>query len=148
MVAVISHSDWINFCKALGLSGEFRDQFIDPRIRVQHQNDIYALVEPIFLKAPSREWVDILEDHDILCGMIYEYDTLFDDPQVKSLEIIDQASDPATVKSPIRFIRGATWSTSSGAPELGAHTGTVFNSCQEAKPTNHGINKLIHEENP
>lgn len=136
MVAVISHSDWTNFCKALGLNDEIRDEFADPRIRVQRRAEINARIEPLFLTAPSQKWLDLLERHDILCGVIHDYDSLLHDPHVKSLDIIDHESEPATVKSPVCFIRDTEWRTSSNAPELGEETAAVIGlPAQTATPT-------------
>jgi crotonobetainyl-CoA:carnitine CoA-transferase CaiB-like acyl-CoA transferase len=122
MVATISSADWTNFCKALGLSEEFRDQFADPRVRVQRRKEINAVIEPMFLSAPSQKWLDLLEQHDVLCGMIHDYRTLLDDPHVQSLNIIDRNSIPPTVKSPVRFIRDTEWPNLASAPELGVST--------------------------
>lgn len=128
MVATISNADWINFCKAMGLPNEFRDEFSDPRVRVKRRNEINARIEPIFLSAPSKHWLDLLERHDVLCGMIHQYDTLLQDAHVQSLDVIDQTANPATLKSPVRFIRDTAWQTSRDAPELGEETASLFDS--------------------
>lgn len=120
MVATISGVDWTNFCKAMGLSDEFRDQFADPRVRVQQRKEINAVIEPMFLGAPSQKWLDLLEAHDVLCGMIHNYETLLNDAHVQSLDWIDRTCDPATVKSPMRFIRDTEWPILGNAPDLGA----------------------------
>ena len=128
MVATISNADWTNFCKALGLPDEFRDEFSDPRVRVKRRNEINARIEPIFQSAPSQHWLDLLERHDVLCGMIHQYDTLLKDPHVQSLDIIDQASNPATLKSPVRFIRDTKWRSLDSAPELGEGNESILDS--------------------
>ncbi|MBI4790202.1 MAG: CoA transferase [Chloroflexi bacterium] len=122
MVATITGADWTNFCNAMGLPDDFRDEFADPRARVQRRTEINAVIEPMFLAAPSQNWLELLESHDVLCGMIHEYDTLLDDPHCKSLDVIDQKSVPATLKSPVRFIRDTEWPALGNAPELGAPT--------------------------
>lgn len=122
MVATISSADWTNFCSAMGLSDKFRDEFADPRVRVQRRSEINAVIEPMFLSAPSQKWLDLLEQHDVLCGMIHDYRTLLDDPHVRFLDIVDRTSAPPTVKSPIRFIRDSEWPNLGSAPELGAPT--------------------------
>lgn len=128
MVATISNADWNNFCKAMGLPDEFREEFSDPRVRVKRRNEINARIEPIFLSASSQHWLDLLECHDVLCGMIHQYDTLLKDAHVQSLDFVDQTSNPPTVKSPVRFIRETEWHCSSDAPELGQATESMLNS--------------------
>jgi crotonobetainyl-CoA:carnitine CoA-transferase CaiB-like acyl-CoA transferase len=122
MVAVITPADWTNFCQALGLADKFRDEFADPRIRVQRRIELDALIEPIFLTAPSQKWLELLEQHDLLCGVIHNYDTLLKDPHVRSLDVIDREAVPATIKSPVRFIKETPWLRSNNAPELGEET--------------------------
>ncbi len=119
MVATISSADWTNFCKAMGLADAWRDQFADPRVRVARRAEINAVVEPMFLSAPSQHWIDLLEQHDVLCGIIHNYETLLDDPHVQSLDPIDRTSVPPTVKPPVRFIRDTEWPAPGAAPELG-----------------------------
>jgi crotonobetainyl-CoA:carnitine CoA-transferase CaiB-like acyl-CoA transferase len=128
MVATISNADWTNFCKAMGLPDEFRDEFSDPRVRVKRRNEINARIEPLFLSAPSKHWLDLLERHDVLCGRIHQYDTLLQDPHVQSLDVIDQTSSPATIKSPVRFIRDTAWRRLCDAPELGADNESKIDS--------------------
>lgn len=120
MVATISSTDWTNFCQAMGLSDEFRNEFSDPRVRVQRRGEINAVIEPVFLAAPSQHWLDLLESHDVLCGMIHDYRTLLDDPHVQSLDLIDYSCVPATVQPPVRFIRDTEWPRLGSAPELNA----------------------------
>jgi crotonobetainyl-CoA:carnitine CoA-transferase CaiB-like acyl-CoA transferase len=133
MVAAISSPDWSNFCKAMGLSDAIRDEFVDPRVRVHRRAELDVLLEPIFLSSSSQHWLDLLERHDILCGRIHEYDTLLVDPHIRSLDIIDSTSTPATVKSPVRFVRDTNWPAQRNAPELGEETALVLeNAAQTA----------------
>jgi glutaryl-CoA transferase len=127
MVATISDADWKYFCEAIGL-GRIQDEFADPRVRVQRRDELDALLEPIFLTASSQHWLDLFERHDVLCGRIHTYDTLFEDPHIRSLDIIDPGSVPPTVKSPTRFIREAEWKNPGSAPELGEKTEAILGS--------------------
>lgn len=140
MVAVLSSSDWTNFCEALCLSAEIRDQFADPRNRVLHQAELYAIIEPLFLEATSQQWLDTLDTHDILCGPIYNYETLFDDPQFRALEIIDQESIPNTLKSPVRFVRNSSWPHRGNAPDLGVDTGATVATFTQTTTLSRGNN--------
>lgn len=128
MVAAISAVDWTNFCAAMGLSGEVQKEFADPRVRVRRRRDLDALLEPLFLTASSQHWLDLLESHDVLCGRIHDYHSLLDDPQVRSMDIIDPGSIPATLKSPVRFIRDIEWTVPRSAPELGQETDAILAS--------------------
>jgi crotonobetainyl-CoA:carnitine CoA-transferase CaiB-like acyl-CoA transferase len=131
MVAAISNADWTNFCQAIELSTEIREEFADPRTRVRRRTDLNALLEPIFLTASSQHWLDLLERHDILCGRIHNYDSLLEDPHVKLMNIVDQKSVPATVKSPVRFVRDTVWRAPGNAPELGEETERILDSIRK-----------------
>jgi crotonobetainyl-CoA:carnitine CoA-transferase CaiB-like acyl-CoA transferase len=121
----------------MGLSIAIRDEFADPRIRVQRRTELDALLEPIFLTASSQHWLDLLERHDILCGRIHTYNTLFEDSHIQSLDILDPGSVPATVKSPVRFVRDTDWHVPGNAPELGDETGMVLDSFAQTATSSH-----------
>ncbi len=126
MVAVISSGDWTNFCNAMELDDATRAEFTDPRVRVWRRAEINALVEPTFLKRTSREWMELLERHDVLCGVIHEYDTLLQDPHVESLDVVDRDHSTIAVRSPVRLVKGTSWPATAAAPELGADTSAVL----------------------
>ena len=63
------------------------DEFKDAKSRLKNRDYLNKLIEDVTILKTSEEWVDLLEKVGCPCGPIYSIDQVFNDPQVKHLEM-------------------------------------------------------------
>jgi crotonobetainyl-CoA:carnitine CoA-transferase CaiB-like acyl-CoA transferase len=119
------------FCEAVGL-GDLPD---DPRFdsaakRSANRAELNALVADRLRTRPTAEWVAVLTDVGVPCGPVYGMDEVFEDEQVRHLEMLAPVEHPAL--GPIDLLRNAV--TISGAaparrqpaPDAGQHNDEIL----------------------
>ena len=132
VVIVLTNPDqWDRFCRVLG-DEELR---LDPRFstapaRLLHRDELAARIERSIATAPTAEWVARFEAASIACGPIYEFDEVFEDPQVRHLGLLTEMEQPG--HGLVRML-GLPFSASAmepsirrPAPLLGEHTAEVL----------------------
>jgi crotonobetainyl-CoA:carnitine CoA-transferase CaiB-like acyl-CoA transferase len=131
MLAIGNDRQFAAFCRAV----ERPDLACDPRFRanagrVEHRQDLLAILTPLLLRKPSAEWVSLAARHGFPCGPINTVEQVFADPQVEARELTaaldtERYGAIRTVSSPLRFDdRSAT--SSLPPPELGGATEAVL----------------------
>jgi len=120
-------------CRAMGM-----DQFIaDPRFatgaaRSKNRDELTLEMERRLAGADSATWIDRLNQAGVPCGRIYSIDQVFDDPQVRHLDMV--ASLPSPYFDPLRVVaQGVRLSRTPSQvrvrpPELGEHTDEILGS--------------------
>jgi crotonobetainyl-CoA:carnitine CoA-transferase CaiB-like acyl-CoA transferase len=119
------------FCEAAGC----KELAVDPRFatngqRVENRAELTRLLQEVFLKRSTKEWVDVLEAAGVPNGPINNVAQVFEEPQVKARNIRQELDHPVagklpTVASPMRF--SATPLVHRRAPPLlGEHTDEVL----------------------
>ena len=63
------------------------DEFKDAKSRLKNRDYLNELIEEVTILKTSEEWVDLLEKVGCPCGPIYKINQVFEDPQVKHLQI-------------------------------------------------------------
>ncbi|MGI9334507.1 MAG: CoA transferase, partial [Gammaproteobacteria bacterium] len=86
-------------------------------------------MERVLSTAPTRHWIQVLEEAGVPCGPVYNYEQLFNDSQVRHRELVVYAADQELgevphIRTPIRMPSGV--SVRSTAPALGQHNEEVF----------------------
>ncbi len=99
----------------------------DPRFttnggRVEHRDELIALLEPRFLNLSVRECVDRMSARSIPCGPLHSVDQVIAHPQAEALGIFRSTPDgrARTVALPISF-DGERPALAGNAPGLGEH---------------------------
>lgn len=130
-VVIMNPDQWERFCEALG----DRAMATDPRFamndaRVANREEFRARVEATLAAEDTAAWVARFEKASIACGPIYEFDEVFDDAQVRHLELVAQVDQPDL--GPVRML-AFPYRLSAGpvrirrpAPRLGEHTTEVL----------------------
>jgi crotonobetainyl-CoA:carnitine CoA-transferase CaiB-like acyl-CoA transferase len=118
---------WERFCNAI----ERPDLIDDPKFatnkdRIAHRSEINGIVEDMTRSNTSDYWVERLNDAGIPCGPIHTIDRMFDDPQVRHLDIPTQVPSDhyevmRLVGQPVTLSRTPS-ALRSAAPAHGAHT--------------------------
>ena len=106
------------------------DEFKDAKSRLKNRDYLNKLIEEITILKTSEEWVEILEKVGCPCGPIYSIDQVFDDPQVKHLEMaksIDTSPFGKTelVSQPFKLSRTPS-EFKQRPPEKGEHTEEIL----------------------
>src|SRR5262249_45665981 len=131
IVVVMNAGQWDRFCGALGDEAMRTDtKFATNGERLKHRDELIERIERRLATAPVAEWVDRLEKAPVPCGPIYEFDQVFEDPQVEHLGLVTEMAQPDF--GPVRMLSfpftasGAPTSVRRPAPRLGEHTVEVL----------------------
>jgi len=130
-IMLLNPGQWSRFCVAL----EDPDMEADPRFatnqsRLDNHPAFKARVEAIFATRTTAAWIERLEAASIAAGPVYEFDEVFEDPQVRHLGLVAEVDQPGT--GPLRILALPSSASPSGprierpAPLLGQHTGEVL----------------------
>ena len=68
--------------------------YIDNTARVQNRSELTTKIESIMAQKSSEFWLSVLEEQDIPCGPINNYEEIMNDPQVKARQMIVYADHP------------------------------------------------------
>jgi crotonobetainyl-CoA:carnitine CoA-transferase CaiB-like acyl-CoA transferase len=130
-IGVGGQGQWKSFCAAIG-HADLADHpdYRTGELRFRNRPKLNAEIAAIFAGKTSQTWLDLLEAAGVPAGPIYKMDAVFEDPQVKHLEMavpmhhpargdirvvgqpIDMSRTPATVRHPL--------------PEPGANTNEIL----------------------
>ena len=119
------------FCEAAGMPGLARDpRFATNGKRVENRAEITQLIQEIFLKRSTAEWLERLEAAGVPNGPINDIAQVFAEPQVKARGVRIELDHPAAgkvplVSSPMRF-SGTPLEYRRAPPVLGEHTQEIL----------------------
>ncbi|PYO27048.1 MAG: formyl-CoA transferase [Candidatus Rokuibacteriota bacterium] len=130
-VVLMNPEQWGRFCAALDDAAMETDpRFATNEARLANHAAFKARVERILAAAPADEWVTRLEAAGIAAGPVYEFHEVFEDPQVRYLELVTAMDQPG--KGSVRFLgfpgraSGTPPRIDRPAPLLGQHTAEVL----------------------
>jgi len=122
---------WSKFCRALGLAHLETDPlFASPKARVANSARLNDVIEALTVTQPMAVWIEKLNAVGIPSGPIYRMNQVFDDPQVRHLDVAQTVTSGTLgeirqVRQPLDFSR--TPSTLWGAaPEHGENSTEVL----------------------
>lgn len=91
----VGESSWPSFCSALGLKHLVDDpRFSSNAQRMENRGQLIPILEKIFLQRPLKECLELLEKVDVICGPIYNYGELFEEPQVFINQMVVEMHHP------------------------------------------------------
>ena len=100
---------WTGFLAATGQDHLATDpRFAERLARINHQDDLIAIMTPVFKKRPRAEWCTALEAEEVPYAPAYDSDEALEDPQAVHLGIKVSAHHPqmgtfTTVRPPYSF---------------------------------------------
>jgi crotonobetainyl-CoA:carnitine CoA-transferase CaiB-like acyl-CoA transferase len=130
-VAVWAEKLWVPFCKAIDRADLADDRrFAERPIRLQHRDELRAIVAPIFRQRTVAEWMARLEAADVLCTPVNGFADLPNDAQVRAGGMLIEEEHPragrfTTLGPAVRFAR-TPGTLRTAAPALGQDTDAVL----------------------
>jgi crotonobetainyl-CoA:carnitine CoA-transferase CaiB-like acyl-CoA transferase len=105
-------------------------RFATNELRLEHYTEFRALMEKALGTATTAEWVERMEKGQIAAGPIYEFDEVFEDPQVKHLGLVAEVDQPGLGRTQMLGFPSRASATPATirrpAPRLGEHTDEVL----------------------
>jgi len=97
---------------------------------VENRAELTRLLQEIFARRPTHEWLEVLEAAGVPSGPINNLAQVFDEPQVRARGVRVELDHPLagklpTVASPMRF-SGTPVEHKLAPPLLGAHTDEIL----------------------
>ncbi len=133
-INIAAMMNWSGFLDAIGGEEIARDaRFVDHASRVQNREALEGAVNALLEQRTTREWIEILTATDLPCGPVNRMDEVFDDPQVRHLEMtrkVEHARDGEVelLRHPLSFSETPV-GIGSAAPIAGTHTREVLAEC-------------------
>ncbi len=121
---------WEGLAAAIGKPDLFADpRFADRPARIRHQDDLIALMTPIFKTKPRAAWCATLESEGVPFAPVYDSREALQDRQARHLGIEVETRHPQmgpfrTVRFPASF-DGARLSEVTAPPTLGEHDAEI-----------------------
>jgi len=109
MVAAYTPQRWPALCKVLGVPQLATDpRFATNGERVVQRQLLHSILETIFVTRSTAQWMGVLQEVDIICGPLLDYDGLTSEEHFKEYALTTRAEHPAvgaltTVRGPVRF---------------------------------------------
>lgn len=96
MVAAYTPKRWLALCRVLGVPGLAGDPRFDTNEkRVNARPALREVLEPLFATRPTAEWIDALDDADVLCGPLLTYPELIAEEHVAKGDALVTVEHPA-----------------------------------------------------
>ncbi len=101
-VGAPNQKQWIELCKFLGVPELANDpRFENNPKRVQNRKALTELLNEIFKTKTSKEWLEFLEEKDVLCGPIWNVKELIESELVKDHGFVQEVDHPIEGRYPV-----------------------------------------------
>ena len=108
-IAVGNDRQFVRLCGMLGKPGIALDgRFVTNSVRVQNRDELIPLLKSIFITRNVNEWLAALEEAEIPCGPIQNFEQVFSMPNVKERGMLVKMDHPtigelSLVGSPLKM---------------------------------------------
>jgi formyl-CoA transferase len=122
---------WKRFCTVMGHDEwAANPDYENAAARSKNRDALNAEIEAVTMTDTTANWIAKMNESGVPCGPIYRIDEVFEDDQVKALEIARPLDSPSVgthpfVRQPINMTRTPSHFVSA-APEAGAHTDAIL----------------------
>jgi glutaryl-CoA transferase len=129
-IVLLNPDQYGRLCEVIGDPELQAPRFATNELRLEHYEDFRACMDAALRRATTAEWVARMEKGQIAAGPIYEFDEVFDDPQVAHLGLVAEFDQPGL--GPVRVLdfparaSATPASIRRPAPRIGEHTDEVL----------------------
>ena len=130
-IGAANQANWERLCIAIGRDELLSDaRFIEPKDRMNNLDELIATLEHTFSQKTSEYWLKALEAAGVPAGPIYDLEQVYDDPQVRSRDMIVETEHPvagrvSNIGIPVKLSE-TPGRFRNPAPTLGQHTDEVL----------------------
>ena len=130
-IAATGAAIYERFCEVMQRPDWLTDErFRSPQARSRNRDAMNAEIEAITIGRSSKAWIESFNEAGVPAGYIYSINEVFDDPQVKHLQMASPVHHPelgdiSLVAQPVKLSE-APFRIRSSTPELGEHTDEVL----------------------
>ena len=129
-IVLLNPDQYARLCEVIGDPELKSPRFATNEGRLEHYKDFRACMEAALRRATTTEWVERMERGQIAAGPIYEFDEVFDDPQVVHLGLVADFEQPGLGPTRVLNFPARASATPASirrpAPRLGEHTADVL----------------------
>ncbi|WP_163852239.1 CoA transferase [Pseudooceanicola aestuarii] len=93
--------------------------------RLEHENELNALLIAAFATRDSRDWAARLTEADVMNSVVNSYADYFADPHVAEIGACDWVDHPVVGQVPLPLVPGAP-RLSEASPEVGQHSAEIL----------------------
>jgi crotonobetainyl-CoA:carnitine CoA-transferase CaiB-like acyl-CoA transferase len=131
VLAVGNDGQWQRFCQAAARPDLASDpRFVTNTLRVENRAALVPLLEPLLKKRTTRDWEEALTAAGVPHAPVWDYATLFTQPQAEArglrVTVRDPQGRPVDLAGSPFHVAGATLPQPSMPPALGQHTDEVL----------------------
>ncbi|NIL74848.1 MULTISPECIES: CoA transferase [Rhodococcus] len=107
-IATGTEKHWFSLCSVLG-APELADRadYATGKQRTQHRDQLTKEILELLTVKTAAEWIEQMRAAGIPCGPIHTIDQVFDDPQVRALDMIQETEGPDGRSTSV--VRGPFW---------------------------------------
>ena len=126
---VVAH--WERFCRALDRPDWIdHPEYSDVVYRVQHYDEMEAMVEEVTITKKTADWLEIFEKNQVAAGPINTVEAMFEDPQIKALDMLRTLNHTKAGQVKIQDVPWQMSETETGVrmppPALGEHSSAIL----------------------
>ncbi len=124
LIAAYQPARWMNFCAAIGASALAEDaRFASLAERLRNRAILTAELEAVLRTRRTAEWIQVLDDADIICANVADYPQLMQSPQIDAMGVMTglQTANGDTLTLPGFAIGGRADAPRLSPPRLGQH---------------------------
>jgi CoA:oxalate CoA-transferase len=122
---------WKTFCNAIGRQDWINhSRFGTNESRLANYDAFMDEMNVLMSSRTTKEWIDLLDSHDVICGPVNTIDKVVTDPHIRQREMIIDVHHPRVGKlkvvgTPMKFSR-TPCEIEKACPDLGEHTEEVL----------------------
>lgn len=130
-IGVSGDGNWHRFCEAMEQPGWLTDaRFAEPSARIANRDPLAGEIEALTSKQPTEYWVELLNRAGVPAGPVYTVPQVFQDPQVRHLDVTAQARTSGGklctfITQPVSLARTPP-AVCAAAPDCGEHSDEVL----------------------
>ena len=129
-IVLLNPDQYARLCEVIGDPELKAPHFATNESRLEHYAEFRAKMEDALGRATTAEWVERFEKGQIAAGPIYEFDQVFDDPQVQHLGLVAEFEQPGLGRARVLGFPTRASATPASvrrpAPLIGEHTEEIL----------------------
>ena len=129
-IVLLNPDQYARLCEVIGDPELKAPRFATNDLRLENYADFRMRMEAALSRATTAEWVARMEKGQIAAGPIYEFDEVFQDPQVQHLGLVAEFDQPGL--GPTRVLNFPSRASATPAtirrpaPRMGEHTDEIL----------------------